>query len=103
MAKQNQNFPFHFFRLPTPTAEENKEGGKIFGFCPYESASAPEAQSERTIEFQATTRSAHAKLGILLEMGSDFFKQTPPGYKPRFKNASVLSFFFMQSTVIGMV
>ena len=34
---------------------------------------------ERTIQSKATTRSARATLvGILLEMGSDFFKQTPP-------------------------
>ena len=30
------------------------------------------------MQFQATTRSAPAKSGVLLEMGSDFFKQTPP-------------------------
>jgi hypothetical protein len=78
-AKQNQKFPFHFLSAPpTPPAELNQKGRKIFGFCPRESASAPEAQSERTQEFQATTRSARAKLGVLLEMGSDFFKQTPP-------------------------
>ena len=35
-------------------------------------------QSERTMQFQATTRSARAKSGVLLEMGSNFFKQTPP-------------------------
>ncbi len=36
-------------------------------------------QSERTRQFQATTRSARAKLvRVLLEMGSNFFKQTPP-------------------------
>jgi len=63
---------------PTPPAELNKKGRKIFWFCPRESASASEAQSERTMQFQATTRSARAKLGVLLEMGSDFFKQTPP-------------------------
>jgi len=34
-------------------------------------------QSERTMQFQATTRSARAKSGVLLEMGSNFFKQTP--------------------------
>ena len=79
VAKQNQKFPFHFLSAPpTPPAELNQKGRKIFGFCPRESASAPEAQSERTIEFQATTRSARATLvGVLLEMGSDFFKQTP--------------------------
>ena len=78
-AKQNQKFPFHFLSAPpTPPAELNQKGRKIFGFCPRESASATEAQSERTIQFQATTRSARATLvGVLLEMGSDFFKQTP--------------------------
>ncbi|MSR78663.1 MAG: hypothetical protein EXS59_00755 [Candidatus Taylorbacteria bacterium] len=36
-------------------------------------------QSERTMQFQATTRSARAKsVRVLLEMGSNFFKQTPP-------------------------
>jgi hypothetical protein len=79
-AKQNQKFPFHFLSAPpTPPAELNQKGRKIFGFCPRESASAPEAQSERTIQSRATTRSARATLvGILLKMGSDFFKQTPP-------------------------
>ena len=79
-AKQNQKFPFNFLSAPhTPPAEILEKGRKIFGFCPRESASAAEAQSERTIEFQATTRSARATLvGILLEMSSDFFKQTPP-------------------------
>jgi len=28
--------------------------------------------------FQATTHVEHLELGVLLEMGSDFFKQTPP-------------------------
>gem|GEM_PF-2320649 len=77
-AKQNQKFPFHFLSAPpTPPAELNQKGRKIFEFCPRESASASEAQSERTIKFQATTHAERAKLGILLEMGSDFFKQTP--------------------------
>ena len=82
-AKQNQKFPFHFLSAPpTPPAENLKKGRRIFGFCPRESASAPEAQSERTIQSQATTRSARAKLGVLLEMSSDFFKQTPPIFLP---------------------
>jgi len=51
--------------------------------CPRESASVPEAQSERTIQIQATTHVERAKLGVLLEMGSDFFKQTPPHIKHR--------------------
>ena len=78
-AKQNQKFPFHFLSAPpTPPAELNQKGRKIFGFCPRESASAPEAQSERTIQFGATTQSERAKLGVLLEMGSDFVQKTPP-------------------------
>ena len=79
-AKQNQKFPFHFLSAPpTPPAELNQKGRKIFGFCPRESASAAEAQSERTIQSRATTRSARATLvRVLLEMSSDFFKQTPP-------------------------
>ena len=45
-AKQNQKFPFHFLSAPpTLPAELNQKGGKIFGFCPRESASAPEARS----------------------------------------------------------
>jgi len=32
---------------------------------------------ERAIQFRITTRSARAKSGVLLEMGSNFFKQTP--------------------------
>ena len=78
-AKQNQKFPFHFLSAPpTPPAELNQKGRKIFGFCPRESASAAEAQSERTIQSRATTRSARATLvRVLLEMSSDFFKQTP--------------------------
>jgi hypothetical protein len=78
-AKQNQKFPFHFLSAPpTPPAEIHQKGREIFGFCPRESASAAEAQSERTIQSRAITRFARATLvGILLEMGSDFFKQTP--------------------------
>jgi hypothetical protein len=34
-------------------------------------------QSERTRHFQVSTRSARAKSGVLLEMGSNFLKQTP--------------------------
>ena len=80
-AKQNQKFPFHFLSAPpTPPAELNQKGRKIFGFCPRESASAPEAQSERTMQSRATTHAERAKLGVLLEMGSDFFKQTPPKF-----------------------
>ena len=80
-AKQNQKFPFHFLSAPpTPPAELNQKGRNIFGFCPRESASAPEAQSKCTIQSKATTRSARAKLGVLLEMSSNFFKQTPPKF-----------------------
>ncbi len=90
-AKQNQKFPFHFLSAPpTPPAELNQKGRKIFGFCPRESASAPEVQSERTIHFGVTTRSARAKLGVLLKMGSDFFKQTPQ----RKENDASASFSF---------
>jgi len=60
-AKQNQKFPFHFLSAPpTPPATLNQKGRKIFGFCPRESASAPEAQSERTIQSKATTRAERA-------------------------------------------
>jgi len=30
------------------------------------------------MQSKATTHAERAKLGVLLEMGSDFFKQTPP-------------------------
>jgi len=60
-AKQNQKFPFHFLSAPpTPPAELNQKGRKIFGFCPRESASVSKAQSERKIKFRVTTRSARA-------------------------------------------
>ncbi len=60
-AKQNQKFPFHFLSAPpTPPAELNQKGRKIFGFCPRESASVPEAQLERTIQFRATTHAERA-------------------------------------------
>ncbi len=87
-AKQNQKFPFHFFfRFAAEGwGEEAREKCKeIFWFLHTRVRERVRgalvritAQSERTMQFQATTRSARAKLGILLEMGSDFFKQTPP-------------------------
>jgi len=78
-AKQNQKFPFHFLSAPpTPPAEKGIVR-KNFGFWCTRPEGACEArilrfttQSERTIQFQATTRSARAKSGVLLEMGSDF-------------------------------
>ena len=86
-AKQNQKFPFHFFfRFAAEGwGEEAREKCKeIFWFLHTRVRERVRgalvritAQSERTMQFQATTRSARAKLGILLEMGSDFFKQTP--------------------------
>ena len=84
-AKQNQKFPFHFLSAPpTPPAEEKKEGKEDFWVLHtrvHERVRGAlvhiTAQSERTRQFQATTRSARAKLGVLLEMGSNFFKQTP--------------------------
>jgi len=91
-AKQNQKFPFHFFfRFAAEGwGEEAREKCKeIFWFLHTRVRERVRgalvritAQSERTMQFQATTRSARAKLGILLEMGSDFFKQTPPKYAP---------------------
>jgi hypothetical protein len=87
-AKQNQKFPFHFFfRFAAEGwGEEAREKCKeIFWFLHTRVRERVRgalvritAESERTRQFQATTRSARAKLGILLEMGSDFFKQTPP-------------------------
>jgi len=85
-AKQNQKFPFHFLSaLPTPPAEEKKKGKENFWVLHTRVRERVRGalvrittQSERTRQFQATTRSARAKLGVLLEMGSNFFKQTPP-------------------------
>ncbi|OIP59541.1 MAG: hypothetical protein AUK19_01910 [Candidatus Moranbacteria bacterium CG2_30_45_14] len=84
-AKQNQKFPFHFLSaLPTPPAEEKKKGKENFWVLHTRVRERVRGalvrittQSERTRQFQATTRSARAKLGVLLEMGSNFFKQTP--------------------------
>jgi len=86
-AKQNQKFPFHFLSAPpTPPAEEKKEGKENFWFLHTRVRERVRGalvrittQSERTRQFQATTRSARAKsVRVLLEMGSNFFKQTPP-------------------------
>src|SRR3990167_594722 len=85
-AKQNQKFPFHFLSAPpTPPPEEKKKGKENFWVLHtrvHERVRGAlvriTTQSERTRQFQVTTRSARAKSGVLLEMGSDFFKQTPP-------------------------
>jgi len=85
-AKQNQKFPFHFLSAPpTPPAEEKKKGKENFWVLPARVRERVRGalvrittQSERTRQFQATTRSARAKLvRVLLEMSSNFFKQTP--------------------------
>ena len=86
-AKQNQKFPFHFFfRFAAEGwGEEAREKCKeIFWFLHTRVRERVRGalvrittQSERTRQFQATTRSARAKSGVLLEMGSNFFKQTP--------------------------
>ncbi len=63
-AKQNQKIPFHFFfrfAVEGWGEEPDKEMQGSFWVCPRESASAVEAQSERTLRVQATTRSARAK------------------------------------------
>ena len=49
-------------------------------------------QSERTERFRATTRSARAKSGVLLEMGSNFLKQTPQNVKLQSKALRLLHF-----------
>ena len=87
-AKQNQKFPFHFFfRFAAEGWGEEARGKckEIFWFLHTRVRERVRGalvrittQSERTRQFQATTRSARAKLGVLLEMGSNFFKQTPP-------------------------
>src|SRR3989344_4974396 len=86
-AKQNQKFPFHFFfRFAAEGwGEETQEKCKeIFWFLHTRVRERVRGalvcfptQSERTRQFQATTRSARASFGVLLEMGSNFFKQTP--------------------------
>src|SRR3989344_2367707 len=88
MAKQSQKFPFHFFfRFAAEGwGEETQEKCKeIFWFLHTRVRERVRGalvcfptQSERTRQFQATTRSARASFGVLLEMGSNFFKQTPP-------------------------
>ena len=87
-AKQNQKFPFHFFfRFAVEGwGEETREKCKeIFWFLHTRVRERVRGalirittQSERTRQFQATTRSARAESWVLLEMGSNFFKQTPP-------------------------
>src|SRR3989338_315333 len=60
-AKQNQKFPFHFLSAsPTPPAEENKKGKENFWVCPRPKGADEVRRLERTIQFQATTRSARA-------------------------------------------
>ena len=61
-AKQNQRFPFHFLSAPpTPPAEENKKGKENLWFLLGRPQGADEGRRlERTIQFQATTRSARA-------------------------------------------
>ena len=86
-AKQNQKFPFHFFfRFAVEGWGEETRGKckEIFWFLHTRVRERVRGalvrittQSERTRQFQATTRSARAKSGVLLEMGSNFFKQTP--------------------------
>src|SRR3989344_1581655 len=85
-AKQNQKFPFHFLSAPpTPPPAEKKKGKENFWVLHtrvHERVRGAlvriTTQSERTRQFQVTTRSARAKSGGLLVMGSNFFKQTPP-------------------------
>ena len=86
-AKQNQKFPFHFLSAPpTPPPKKIRKVRKIFGFCTRESASVVEAHwfaspRNRSIRcsFKPPQRSARAKsVRVLLEMSSNFFKQTPP-------------------------
>jgi|GEM_PF-5400385 hypothetical protein len=91
-AKQNQKFPFHFLSAPpTPPAENLKERKENFGVLHTRVRERVRGalvrittQSERTRQFQVTTRSARAKSGVLLEMSSNFFKQTPPKKTSRF-------------------
>ena len=85
-AKQNQNFLSIFCRLPPhPPPRKIRKVRKILGFahaspraCPRRIGSHHHAiGAYETVS--ATTRSARAKQsGVLLEMGSNFFKQTPP-------------------------
>jgi len=85
-AKQNQKFPFHFLSAPpTPPAENLKERKENFWFLHTRVRERVRGalvrittQLERTRQFQATTHAERAKSEVLLEMGSNFFKQTPP-------------------------
>src|SRR3989338_3300709 len=87
-AKQNQKFPFHFFfRFAAEGGGEETRGKckEIFWFLHTRDRERVRGalgrittQSERTIQFRATTHAERAKSGVLLEMGSNFFKQTPP-------------------------
>ncbi|MGC9602604.1 MAG: hypothetical protein ABSE76_02605 [Minisyncoccia bacterium] len=86
-AKQNQKFPFHFLSAPpTPPAENLKLRKENFWVLPARVRERGRGalvrittQSERTRQFQATTHAERAKsVRVLLEMGSNFFKQTPP-------------------------
>jgi len=86
-AKQNQKFPFHFFRFAAEGwGEEAREKCKeIFWFLHTRVRERVRGalvrittQSERTIQSRATTHAERAKsVRVLLEMGSNFFKQTP--------------------------
>ena len=88
-AKQNQksSFPFLFRFAVEEWGEETREKCKeVFWFLHTRVGKRVRGaflrfttQSERTERFQATTRSVRAKsVRVLLEMGFNFFKQTPP-------------------------
>ncbi len=112
-AKQNQKFPFHFFfRFAVEGwGEETREKCKeIFWFLHTRVRERVRGalvrftmQSERTRQFQATTRSARVKSGVLLEMGSNFFKQTPHSFTKLLKGecSSFISLFVRGSNISG--
>lgn len=86
-AKQKQKFPFHFFGSPhTPRRGKGirKENFWVLHTRVRERVRGAlvriSTQSERTMQLQATTHAERAKSGVLLEMGSNFFKQTPPNF-----------------------
>ena len=65
-ANQNQNFPFHFLSAPpTPPAENGRLEGKFLVFAPATEGSGRGAESERTLQFRATTCSARGKVNRL--------------------------------------
>jgi hypothetical protein len=74
-ANQNQKFPFHFLSAPpTPPAENLRKEGKFLVLYRDRRERTRRAESERTIQVQATTRSARGTLSAILEIGASLVK-----------------------------